>query len=298
LETWLLGTHRLDLSDPLDAIAASGVQHLPPPGDPGIGVEIGFSIERDVARYTGRVDLVFHDGARPVVVDHKTTAGLGWAKTEEELRSDPQVVLYARAAFEQWPDAAEVETRWVYYQTKAPHRSKRVSLTVLREKNENDMTAIDSVARELNALHDAAPAEDRYAYVRTLEPNVHHCDAFGGCAFREICNLTIEQRLRGIMAQQETLAEKIKRQRAEREGTETATVTDIRTAKTEPTAPEPEPAADAPGALALDVGTVMLFSRVYLAGAVLPALAAARAPDDAAEAAVAYADAVIARLNA
>jgi len=212
LEAWLKDGRAIDpdevrtLSDGTmfkpGPIAAAGLKHLPMPKT--CGTERFIHVKTQKAKYHGYIDWDLK-GDVPVVGDHKSTSDFKWAKTEDDLRKDPQATIYAAAIMAE-TGAVQVELRWVYYQTKGAAKSKKVSLVVLKEDVERNFDELDVTALEINeARRTAKTALD-------LEPNVRACDNFGGCQYRENCNLSSTDRIKGLMAQ-ESLAEKMEKRK-------------------------------------------------------------------------------------
>lgn len=180
--------------------------------------------------WNGRKDLSLPDGAAlpevegeptvplgaPVVLDHKSTSGIRWAKTAATLKWDVQGNLYAYEATHHAhclqhkdcqdhpelgaacarsdpPQAADLV--WTYYQTKGAKKAKRVHLRVTRQHAAFAMHILDGFASQMAAQLDAGKsASDKHEYVRTLQPNPNHCSAYGGCPYQGTCNLSIEER--------------------------------------------------------------------------------------------------------
>jgi hypothetical protein len=209
LERWLRDGTVIDSSTLEGSIAASGVQHLPIAGT-HVAVEEWIQLETDVAIYNGKVDLSYvnPETGRCVVHDHKTTSDLGWAKDEAELRKDPQSIIYAAETMAR-QGVDEVELAWVYHTTKGKRKSKKVHLVITRDEVEAGLKEVDTDAAEMLDWH------ARGLKAMDLEPTVTACEAFGGCAFRGHCNLTVRDLRKASMAQETTL-EKLKREKAER----------------------------------------------------------------------------------
>lgn len=227
LEAWLINGTALDLTSEVGQIAAAGIQHLPRPGL--CSIESSFSFETGTARYTGRRDMRFRDtseGPRAVDVlevigDHKTTGDLKWAKTPEDLKTDPQGVIYAMSVFKEEPRAKDCELRWVYYRTKKPYKSHRVSLVVTYEETIERMKGIDATALEMSTFGEKPDP-------LTVPPTHTACDAYGGCPYQNECGITPRERMRATMAQS-ALQEKLRLKLLEKNGAGTPT-------------PEPAPA--------------------------------------------------------
>lgn len=198
LEAWLINGTALDLNTEVGKIAASGMQHLPPPGQ--CSIESAFKFETTAATYTGRRDMRFVEETakrltyREVIGDHKTTSDLKWAKTPAELATDPQGVIYAMSVFIEEPRAKETELRWVYYTTRAPYKSRRVSLVVTYDETIERMKSIDATAIEM-AQYGEKPDPKSVPTTPTA------CEAFGGCPYQVECGLSANERMRAIMSQ-------------------------------------------------------------------------------------------------
>jgi len=186
-------------------IAAAGLKHLPMPGT--CGTERRITVKTKLVKYQGFIDWDVQTGDIPVVGDHKTTSDFKWAKTEDDLRKDPQATIYAAALMNETGKSA-VELRWVYYTTRGRAQSKKVSLIVLREDIEKNFDDLDATSVEI------LEAKKNVKTALHLEPNVRSCDMYGGCQFRVNCNLSTAERIKGMMAQ-ETLAEKMEQRRKE-----------------------------------------------------------------------------------
>jgi hypothetical protein len=217
LEAWLGEGKAPDAGTEIGRIAMTGIEHLPRPGA-GI-VEDAFTLARGGYVLRGRKDLRVPDHRRPAVYDHKTTSGLQWAKSAEDLAVDVQATIYAAHELAEFPGAEAVDLHWIYYTTRAPFRSRKVSLAVLPSHVAERMDAIDATAERIAAVAHLAP--------EFHPPTPSACEAFGGCPYREECNVTPTERMQAIMSQA-TLAEKLRAKLA---------------AKAEPA---PPPAAQAP----------------------------------------------------
>ena len=188
LEAWLRDGTAFDLSTQEGQIAAAGLQHLPLPGT--AEVEQGFVVQTEAAKYRGFIDARFRDEL-PVILDHKTTSDLRWAKTEEDLRKDVQATLYAAEAMLRTGSDA-VELRWIYYTTRKPYKSRKVSLIVVKDEIEANFDAIDRTAAEmLTAYRDNRSGSE-------LPASPTACGAFGGCPYLalKVCTLSPKDMLR------------------------------------------------------------------------------------------------------
>lgn len=201
LEDWLDKGIPIDTTTAIGKIASKGLQFLPLPG---VGeVERWIELTVNGIMYHGKIDLRFAENGRRVVLDHKTTTDLKWAKSEDDLRKDEQGVIYAAHEMVEH-DVQEVELRWVYYVTQeGKEKAKKVSLIVTREDVEPEFDKIEATAKEMEAI------VEQNLKAKDLEPTVTACDAYGGCSYVDNCNLSSKERMKAIMAQQ-SLAEKLK----------------------------------------------------------------------------------------
>jgi CRISPR/Cas system-associated exonuclease Cas4 (RecB family) len=110
-------------------IAMEAIPFLPPPG-PHLTLEQEFRNKH----WLGYKDVRYRAAENHVVVmDHKTTSDLGWAKTPEDLAIDPQAIIYAKSEFDADPRVQIVDLAWTYMKTSKPYKARPVRLRVLRE---------------------------------------------------------------------------------------------------------------------------------------------------------------------
>lgn len=177
-----LSTHKL---------ARAMIKHLPPP--PQRRVEESFTFELDGVKYRGFKDLVYRDGNTLVIHDHKTTSGLQWAKSEEDLRKDTQALLYARHGFQ---EADVVDLEWLYGTRETTPRVLPVRFNILFSDVQAALPAVTRAGKRILELYREAPDPN------TLEPNLEMCDALGGCPFKNNgCNISAIDRVRAKQKQ-------------------------------------------------------------------------------------------------
>lgn len=201
-EPWFLEQRPPDDS-PAGLVARAGLHHYPAPAK-GLLVEQHITAEFEGWKFHGYADLQATDVyGEPWVYDHKTTsAGFKWAKSEEELRNDTQANVYALAVMQR-TGAPIVKLRWVYHSRTKPYRTRPVDITLTRAEVEK--FASDTLVPAAREIHRLRVLGVRMA---DLPPEPRSCEAYGGCPFKERCNLTPEERLRGFMSEQ-TLQEKL-----------------------------------------------------------------------------------------
>lgn len=170
------------------------IRHLPPPQTPGLETEKEILFSIGGVPFRGFVDLRNLSLETPWISDHKTTSDLKWAKSEQELREHPQPTAYAYEAMVATGKRA-VDLQWTY-----TTRGKRpvvlpVRTRVTYEEIRPRLEKTAETANLLKLIWDERPDPDEIPY----DPN--GCHAFGGCPYQEICNLTPNEKFRGIMTQ-------------------------------------------------------------------------------------------------
>src|SRR5271166_4554171 len=197
LEKYLRGGE-INFTTEVGYIAAAGLEHLPKPGTLGLRVEEEFHFEGPSGHsYLGYKDLevpgVVQLAQIGIVYDHKTTSDLKWQKTEDDLKKDVQATLYAVDYFRNHPDEADVELRWVYYQTKNTKKSAVTRLRVSQEQAWQRFLEIEQIAQQMGDASTKRALE--------LAPNVNHCSAYGGCPHQGRCNLSPFDKMRSHVEQ-------------------------------------------------------------------------------------------------
>ena len=184
---------RLDTSSDEGRILLPALAHLPPRG-PHVASEVHFTR----GPFHGFKDLE----VRGWVFDLKTTSNLMFAKTPEDLRKDPQALIYAWDHLEAHPDLDAVTCRWVYV-VRDPKRPRAlpVDVTLTRSYVEAEIETLRALAADLLRHREARP------HVLDLVPSPIECDRFRGCPHRDRCSdLTPERRIEAFMALQDMLA--------------------------------------------------------------------------------------------
>jgi hypothetical protein len=194
LEKYLSGGE-VDFTTEIGYIAASGLEHLPQPGTPGLAIEQEFHFEGP----SGHSYLGYKDLEQPgAVTDHKTTSDLRWQKTSEDLKTDIQATLYAVDYFRKYHEENDVELRWVYYQTRNTRKSAVTRLRVHQEETWQRFLEIEKIAEQMElASHQRA---------LDLPPNISSCSAYGGCPHQGRCNLSPFEKMRAHVEQNKLLA--------------------------------------------------------------------------------------------
>lgn len=172
--------------------ARLSLKHLPPRGA-NLQVEYKWQALDAAVPYTGAMDLCSHE---PLVRiwDHKSTAGIQWIKTVNELEQDISANAYALALMRQ-TGSPSVYCRWVYTTRDAKH-SLPVDFTITREmaeerweKTRNNVEEMCEIAIALDEETPlVVPPTTLTAAAMAVEPTLSHCDEYGGCPYRDMCH--------------------------------------------------------------------------------------------------------------
>tara|TARA_R110002110_G_scaffold105718_2_gene265521 strand:+ start:497 stop:2113 length:1617 start_codon:yes stop_codon:yes gene_type:complete len=160
-------------------IAAAGLHLLPE--ESVLEIELRIRLEDIDPPLVGFIDVLdMSEPQRPVVIDHKTTSAWKWAKTEEQLKTDPQMIAYARYALDEFPVADVVEVAHVQYKTKGAPEARRVSVLLEREHVDEHWEELKQLATEMKKTSLLDDVEE-------VTPNLSACGAFGGCPYVDTC---------------------------------------------------------------------------------------------------------------
>ena len=206
LQPYLRDGRPFDFTRESGYIAASGLEYLPKPKTPGLEVQKHFVLPSPASggafAYQGYKDLWLPDskdvpgmkGGVPFVGDFKTCKDFRWVKNEAALRIDVQAQLYAtNAMFE--TGASEVDLRWIYLRTKGARQARATDLRVGADEVIEQFKAIEATALEMfDARKRAASVANTNEAVLALPPTPSHCDAYGGCPYQHLCNLSPAQK--------------------------------------------------------------------------------------------------------
>jgi hypothetical protein len=178
-----------DLTNPEGACAFEFLHVLPQPGTPGLDIEQHIQFP-PFHGYPDVLEPPDADGI-PTVDDHKTCGSFRYAI--ESLKDDTQAAIYAHFAFNLYHAAPAVDLRWNYV-TRSRPKLHAVHQRVTRA----DITPTIERARA-TALR-MAQVTARTAL--ELPPNPIACEQYGGCQYRSLCNLTAQDKLTALLAQE------------------------------------------------------------------------------------------------
>lgn len=112
LEKYLKDGTAPDQSTTAGLIASKGLSLIPEPSeDNKIELSLSeFPVPNLPIPFKGFIDYLVTDAEDGIIEigDHKTTSGWKWAKTEEELTTNTQLIIYARHVLEHNPNATQV----------------------------------------------------------------------------------------------------------------------------------------------------------------------------------------------
>jgi hypothetical protein len=204
LENWL-SKGKMPDNTPEGNVAKQGIQKnwLPIPSE-DLLIEHYFQIPWvDEVPIIGYVDCTDPQEI-PIVIDHKTTSSLTWAKTEEQLLLDEQALIYSFWAALQY-QAKRVKARWVYYAASNPRSGPRMPAGAKAVQVEFDIQSRWYIDR----IKDLLILSKKLIWIRrdeikamTLPPNPDACSAYGGCPHRERCNLSGQEIMKGYFAKE------------------------------------------------------------------------------------------------
>tara|TARA_R110002020_G_scaffold264832_2_gene479614 strand:+ start:6434 stop:8002 length:1569 start_codon:yes stop_codon:yes gene_type:complete len=138
-------------------------------------IECWTNIKNSPIPIKGRIDLL--ENKR--VTDYKTTSDFKWIPSEEELRRDPQCIIYCQDAFDQFTDLNTIDYRHIYMQTRVIS-SRVMSFSVSRsETNDRFNKLFPIITDQLNYSTCTDQSDIPY--------NLGACKDFGGCPYSTIC---------------------------------------------------------------------------------------------------------------
>jgi len=152
-------------------IASKGLELLPQGEDLEVEVSLSeYVIPNLPVPFKGFIDVLEMEEDAVHIVDHKTTSGWKWTKSEDELASNLQMVIYARHVLEHYPDIQQARLTHIYYLTRPPHGSKKVSVIVSRSDIYDQFDQILEIVKTMtdrsqkSLEHSAKNKADCYSY--------------------------------------------------------------------------------------------------------------------------------------
>jgi hypothetical protein len=177
-------------------VAQIMLPHLPPPHliDPA-NVERDAGITLDGVHFIMALDLWMPTFRPPVVYDHKSTSSFDWALAPGGMSRDVQATMYGAWAMTA-SGVDEVEVQWTYGLTRGAPDALPVRALLRRGEITDRLARSVESAREMERLLAAGGRAIDVPYDPTA------CEKYGGCPFRDKCNLDPAERLTSIIRQQ------------------------------------------------------------------------------------------------
>ncbi len=187
-EGWL-SKARMHSDTPAGRVAKQGVRFLPTPGE-HLLVEKYFQIDwQPGVTMIGYIDCV--SPSERLVIDHKTTSNLRWMKTVAQLKGDEQAIIYAIWMMLAY-NVSSTRARWVYYSAMNPKRGARKpngSQFVEIEFRAKDPEFQRHVRQLLADTRDIANIREGGKKGIDLPASPESCGAFGGCFYKQFCDM-------------------------------------------------------------------------------------------------------------
>lgn len=163
-------------------VAMAGWRFVPQEGP--LLVEQEMRLEGAKLPIIGRIDLIAPQ--QSVVIDHKFMSSLRWIKTPEELKRDPQAVIYCTWAWRQRHlRVSSLAFRHIVYQTKGRPDAKTVQCKFLPGELEAAYTQIESKVAQIAAnARERDPSRVRGAME---SHDSSPCKAYDGCPHQSHC---------------------------------------------------------------------------------------------------------------
>ena len=184
IESYLQGG-AIDFTKRTGAMVSAGLAFMPKPLTPGMFVERGFNFPGNNADYSGRIDCELDHEAPKVVIDWKSCSDFKWQKTPEQLRYDPQPILYASQHFYTHPNDESVKVKFVYFRTRGANKSQVSEIELTQQETWDRFVELEQTAKEMAEIADKASTcvddKDLAQYILTLPPTESACGDFGGC---------------------------------------------------------------------------------------------------------------------
>lgn len=177
-------------------IASAGLEHLP---ENVLQVEASledFPLSQHLGvDFKGFIDVLAEDSPTQVhILDHKTTSNLKYAKTELELASNIQLVIYAKHVLDNRPQYSSARLTHVYYTTRRPFESKMVSVVLSRAEIDLAFVAVAAQVAEMLA------AAERGIDDTTKNPS--YCRAYNKvCDHYQQCFVSLERKMSEPMSE-------------------------------------------------------------------------------------------------
>jgi len=207
LEQWLKRSIMPPPTPPGETARQGILPDVLPTPDPGLIIEQKFVYPwHGTTNASGLIDCLVPpelspDGI-PLVIDHKSTSNLKWAMTEDQLAKDPQGIIYAIAAMLEW-GVPKALSRWVYYSATNPQNGYRKPNGYRKVQYTFDKTTLEfrrNLSELCRSVDEVVHIRENKILPEALPASPHSCGNYGGCYFRDKCNLTTAERTAGYFS--------------------------------------------------------------------------------------------------
>lgn len=158
------------------------------PRDYMMGIDIGG------VPIKGRIDLVYPQPAKKLVSlwDWKTGKTFRYSKKAEELVDDLQMNIYGLYTFTKWPEVERVE--YVHGNIRT---DKKAEYRIVRTPEPLDRKHVTSFCESVEPVVEEMKQVAKETDIKKVRFNADACNDYGGCPFRNICPLSLMDRLGG-----------------------------------------------------------------------------------------------------
>lgn len=131
----------------------------------------------------GYIDLVTidHDNKKIAVIDHKTTKDWKYSKKEDELRDDPQALLYLWVAYQEFGEGWNYSFSHHVILTKKAEPERITTIEVTTDQIKKGKKALDEMIAGM--VHDSKALDHTFVD----HNNYRSCYKFGKCQFWDYC---------------------------------------------------------------------------------------------------------------
>lgn len=132
------------------------------------------------------------------IIDHKSTASLNYALTEQEARRDPQALIYAGVAFAGALGVSfsnqTLRFRLNYATTRGAIKTRSVYVDLSPEEV---LEGLDSIrSNVITQQYDLSTCNEAWDKIK---PDYSACDKYGGCPFRQDCQRVVRPQIQEVL---------------------------------------------------------------------------------------------------
>lgn len=182
------------------AIASTMVgPHLPKPGTALIERRFLWQDVTHGISWLGYIDVDASTENHARIIDHKTSSDtVKFGHNDSTLKHDPQAILYALAS----GDKHSYEVLFNYGGRAARKREARVVTAKWSSRQELFASYEKDIvprAKKMLRLYKEAP------HPKSLSPNTSMCSVYGGCPYRDNCDLSVADKIGALMNKKRSL---------------------------------------------------------------------------------------------